>query len=88
MAAKTGGMVAAKTGGRFLGTFIAVGIIMWDVWDHYQTKKKALPVLRNNIKDYLNEVKESIIHDPEYGIMTIIYNMEHGISEQLQKKNL
>ncbi|MCK4943818.1 MAG: hypothetical protein KAS65_09585 [Candidatus Aminicenantes bacterium] len=86
MATKTGGKVAAKVGGRFLGTIIAVGIIIWDVWDHYQTKKKALPVLRQNILDYLNEVRESLLHDPEYGIMTIIYEMEISISEQFQAR--
>ena len=80
MAAKTGGKVAAKTGGKFLGTIIAVGIIIWDVWDHYATKKKAMPVLRQNIYDYLKEVKQSILHDPSYGIMTIIYGMEQSIS--------
>jgi hypothetical protein len=85
MATKTGGKVAAKLGGRFIGTIIAVGIIIWDVWDHFQTKKKALPVLRQNIQDYLNEVRESILHDPEFGIMTIIYEMELSISEQFQK---
>jgi hypothetical protein len=85
MAAKTGGKVAAKTGGKFLGSIVAVGIIIWDVWDHYSTKKKAKPVLRNNIHDYLKEVKQSILHDPEYGIMTIIYQMEQGISKDVKK---
>jgi uncharacterized membrane protein required for colicin V production len=85
MAAKTGGKVAAKTGGKFLGTIIAVGIIIWDVWDHYATTKKAKPVLRQNIYDYLKEVKESILHDPAYGIMTIIYQMEQSISQNVDK---
>jgi hypothetical protein len=83
MAAKTGGKVAAKTGGKFLGAIIAVGIIIWDVWDHYATKKKAKPVLRKNIHDYLKEVKNSILHDPAYGIMTIIYQMEISISKDV-----
>jgi len=83
MAAKTGGKVAAKTGGKFLGTIIAIGIIIWDVWGHYATKKKAKPVLRRNIHDYLKEVKESILHDPSYGIMTIIYQMEQSISASM-----
>lgn len=84
MASKTGGKVAAKVGGKFLGTIIAVGIIIWDVWDHYATKKKALPVLRDNIFDYFKEVKESLLHDPEHGIMTIIYEMETNISKQFK----
>jgi hypothetical protein len=92
MAAKTGGKVAAKTGGKFLGTIIAIGIIIWDVWDHHATVKKARPVLRQNIYDYLSEVKQSILHDPEYGIMTIIYRMEQDISGKVgempsQQKN-
>lgn len=82
MAAKTGGKVAAKTGGKFLGTIVAVGIIIWDVWDHYATKKKAKPVLRQNIYDYLKEVKQSILHDPDYGIMTIIYEMEKSVAAE------
>ncbi len=84
MAAKTGGKVAAKTGGKFMGTIIAVGIIIWDVWDHYSTKKKAMPVLRQNIRDYFQEVKQSILHDPEFGLMTIIYQMEQSLSPQLE----
>jgi len=88
MATKTGGKVAAKVGGKFVGTIIAVGIIIWDVWDHYQTKKKALPILRENIFDYFIEVKQSILHDPDYGIMTIIYGMEESILENLNKNNI
>lgn len=81
MAAKTGGKVAAKSGGKLLGSIVAIGIIIWDVWDHYSTKKKAKPILRQNIHDYLKEVKENILHDPEYGIMTIIYGMEQSIGK-------
>lgn len=82
MAAKTGGKVAAKTGGKFLGVIIAVGIIIWDVWDHYDTVKSAKPVLRQNIHDYLKEVKQAILHDPDFGVMTVIYQMEQGISRE------
>ena len=85
MATKTGGKVAVKTGGKFLGAIIAIGIIIWDVWDHHATKNKAKPILRQNIYDYLNEVKESILHDPSYGIMTIIYEMEQSISVEMDE---
>jgi len=88
MATKTGGKVAAKVGGKFAGAIIAIGIIIWDVWDHYQTKKKALPILRENIFDYFKEVKQSILHDPDYGIMTIIYEMEKSILENLKENNI
>jgi hypothetical protein len=36
MAAKTGAKVIAKVGGELLGPVIAVGIIIWDVWDRCQ----------------------------------------------------
>jgi hypothetical protein len=85
MATKTGGKVAARVGGKFLGTIIAVGIIIWDVWDHYQTKKKARPVLRQNIFDYFQEVKQAILYDGDFGLMTVIYGMEHSILENLPK---
>lgn len=86
MATKTGSQVAARMGGRFVGALIAVGIIIWDVWDHYQTRKKALPVLRQNIHDYFQEVKQSILNDPEHGIMTVIYDLETRMSEKLKKQ--
>jgi len=86
MATKTGGKVAMRAGGKFVGTLIAVGIIIWDVWDHYNTKKKAKPVLRTNIRDYFNELKMSILFDPEYGIMTIIYGMEKNIVDSIDRK--
>lgn len=82
MAAKTGTQVAAKSGGKFLGTIIAIGIIIWDVWDHYSTKSRAMPVLRQNIYDYLQEVKKSILHDPGYGIITVIYQLEQTMSKK------
>lgn len=86
MATKTGGKVAARVGGKFLGSIIAVGIIIWDVWDHYQTKKKAKPVLRQNIFDYFQEVKQAILHDGEFGLMTVIYGMEQSILAHLPRQ--
>ncbi len=86
MATKTGGKVAMKAGGKFVGTLIAVGIIIWDVWDHYNTKKKAMPILRKNIEDYFEELKMSIMSDPEYGIMTIIHGMEKNIADSIRKE--
>ena len=79
MATKTGGKVAAKVGGKFLGVIIGIGVIIWDVWDHHRTVQTARPVLRQNILDYMQELKLSILKDPEYGIMTIIYSLEKDL---------
>lgn len=77
VATKTGEKVAAKAGGKMLGAIIGVGIIVWDVWDHQQTKAEFKPVLRRNIRNYLNEVKDSLLYDTETGILSVIYGIEN-----------
>jgi len=86
MAATTGAKVIAKLGGELLGPVIAVGIIIWDVWDHAKTKEEGLPLLRQNILDYFNELKTSILSDSEYGILTIIHQLETQIATSVNKK--
>ncbi|MCP4146307.1 MAG: hypothetical protein GY757_01025 [bacterium] len=81
--AKTAGTkVAARAGGRFLGPIVAIGVIIWEFWDHYSNKKEALPRLRKNIADYFKEVKHLLLYDGKYGIMTIIYKMEMDMSKK------
>lgn len=82
MASKTGAQAAARVGGRFAGALIAVGVIIWDVWDHYNTRKQAQPVLRQNIFDYFAELKEALLHDPEFGVLTVIAGLEQQLAEK------
>ena len=86
VAAKTGGKVAAKVGGKMLGEIVGIGIIIWDVWDHYQTKKVDRPILRQNIADYFTEVKQHLLHEPDSGIITVIDTIEHNIVSSLRTK--
>ncbi|MFP5273081.1 hypothetical protein [Coleofasciculus sp.] len=79
MAAKTGGAVAGKFGAQFLDPIVGVGIIIWDVWDYQHTVKVERPVLREAIRDYLQEVKASLLDNPDNGIMAAIYQLEGGI---------
>jgi hypothetical protein len=79
VAGKTGAKVAGKAGGKLLGPIIGFGIIIWDVWDHYETKKVERPILRQTIVDYFTEVKQSLLYEPESGIMAIIRTMEGNI---------
>lgn len=79
IAAKTGAKVAAKMGGKMAGLYIGVGVIIWDLWDHHATKEENKPVLRQNIYDYLHEVKHSLLYDTESGIITAINDMERNI---------
>ena len=88
IAAKTGGKFAAKTFGKILGSSIGVLIIVWDVWDHFSSKKSRLPVVKNNVKDYLNELKEIIVNDPNMGLMSLVHNIEQNISYSIRKTSL
>ena len=84
MAAKTGGMVAGQLGAQLLDPIVAVGIVIWDVWDYKHTIKIDKPVLREAILDYLREVKASLLNNPENGVMTSIYQLEGGILKSVQ----
>ncbi|NEO29220.1 MAG: hypothetical protein F6K36_01915 [Symploca sp. SIO3C6] len=79
MAAKTGGVVAGKLGVQLIDPIVAIGIIIWDVWDYKHTVKIERPVLREAILDYLNEVKASLLDNHKNSIMAAIYQLEGGI---------
>lgn len=67
-AAKTGSKVGAKTLGKFAGPIITVAIIVWDVVDYKMTESKDKLVLRQNIYDYLINIKSTLLYDEEFGI--------------------
>ena len=80
LAGKTGAKVAAKMGGKMLGLYAGIGIIIWDILDHYSTAKTNRPILRQNINDYLLLVKDTLLHDPETGIMTEIMAITNSLT--------
>lgn len=84
LAAKTGSKVAAKVGGKFLGPIVGVGIIIWDVWDHASTVAENKPLLRTSIDAYLDEMKLSLLDDPETGVMSAINQMEQQFRKSLE----
>lgn len=83
VASKTGGKVAGKAGGKLLGPIIGIGIIVWDIWDHQHTKKIQKPILRQNLMDYLEELKQSLMFEPETGLMSIIGNLQSNAISSL-----
>ena len=85
VASKTGAKVGGKVGGKFLGPIIGLGVIIWDVWDHQHTKKVEKPILRKNLMDYLAEVRESLLHEPETGLMSIIQSMQSNVVSSLKE---
>jgi len=84
MAAKTGGIVAGKFGAQLVDPIVAVGIIIWDVWDHQHTVKVDKPILREAILDYLEEVKVSLLDNPENSITAAIDQLEGGILKSIE----
>jgi len=79
LAAKSGTKVAAKLGVEAVGTVLGGLIIVWDVWDHYHTKATQLPILRENIKEYLDQVKTALLKDPQTGLISVIYDLEDQV---------
>jgi len=84
VATKAGARVAGKVGGKFLGAIVGVGVMVWDVWDHQQTKKIESPILRQNLTDYLTELQQSLLYEPETGLMTIVRGLEANIVGSLK----
>lgn len=76
VAAKSGVKLVGKIGAEALGSFFGVGIIAWDVWDHQQTRATQMPILRQNIEEYLDQVKASLLKDPTSGLISAIYELE------------
>jgi hypothetical protein len=79
LAVKSGTKVAAKLGVEAVGSVLGIGIIVWDVWDYYHTKATQLPILRQNIKEYLDQVKTALLKDPQTGLISVIYDLEDQV---------
>ena len=84
MGAKSTAKISAKLGGKVLGSAFGIGIIIWDVVDHYSTKATQMPILRNNIEEYLEQVKIAILKDPDTGLISVIYALEKQVLKNTQ----
>jgi len=73
--------LGAKLLGKTLGSVLGVGIIAWDVWDHYHTRETQMPILRQNIEKYLDQVKALLLKDPTTGLISVIYDLEKQVLE-------
>lgn len=78
--------VIGKSGRRFLGPVISIGIIFWEIYDHQKTREEFEPILRQSIYTYLQEMKDSLLHDTESGLTAIIHEIDTGIVDSLNKK--
>jgi hypothetical protein len=83
IATKTGGILAGKVGGVFLDSTVGAGILLWDIWDNNHTASIEKPILRDNLTEYLREVKQSLLNNPDNGIMTVVDKIQQTIDQSL-----
>ena len=68
-----------------LGPIIGVGIVVWDVWDHHQTKKVNRPILQRAIDDYLDELGHQMLESSDAGVLGAIYHIESNVVRSLDE---
>ena len=73
------GKVGARLGGKALGWYVAVGLVVWDVIDHEITKAKQTPILRRNLDEYLEGLKEQLIYAPDSPLQEVFMDTELGV---------
>ena len=86
LGAKTAGTVAAKVGAQLLDPILMVGILFLDIWDYKRMVSESRPSLRQNIFDYFNELKLSLLNSPENSIMAAIEEVESKILTGLESR--
>jgi|688.fasta_scaffold167849_2 hypothetical protein len=88
IAAKTGATLAAKIGGTLLDTTVGVGILLWDVWDNNHTAFIEKPILKTNLANYLEEVENSLLNNPETGVMVAVDSIQKNIINAIHEKDI
>lgn len=81
LAAKTGSKLGAKTGGKFFGPIVGAAILVWDFWDHYQTEAENRPILRQNLFDYLTELRRNL----EQETVAVVDGLGQGIMASVEE---
>jgi hypothetical protein len=84
LAAKAGASVLVKTGAQILDPILIVGFLAWDVWDYNHMVETSKPELHQNISDYLEEVKYSILTSPENSILAALQDVENMFLEAME----
>jgi hypothetical protein len=70
---------------ELLNPLAGLGVLAWDIWDHYHTVKVERPIMHDNLEKYLNELEASLLEDPENGILSSINKFHDGIMDKLNR---
>jgi hypothetical protein len=77
--AKGGGAMALKVGAQFVEPALLIGFLVWDIVDYQNMVNSSQPVLRENLSDYFQELKASLLDNTDNGIMTAIGEVQEQI---------
>jgi hypothetical protein len=90
MLGKAGGVASEALGeavavatAPIVGPILGIGIVAWDLIDHYQTRKVNEPILRSEIKEYFTKMEANLLNDRNTGIMSPIYDLEVQVFKSL-----
>ncbi len=73
------GTLTLSTVAKFLDPILAVAFITWDTWDYKKMVAESRPQLRQNILDYFNQLKLSILDGSENSIMAGIDEIQNQL---------
>ncbi len=65
--------------------WLALGLAVWDVGDHIRLKTANLPVLRDGLNGYIDELEQYVLHDPEVGIIQILEGVQRDMLRELEE---
>jgi hypothetical protein len=92
-ASKLAAKIAGKAAGAIMAQIsvldpvIGLGILIFDVWSYDKMVKQSKPTLRQNILEYFNEVKWSLLNGPENSIMASIKDVESKMIAGLESRS-
>ncbi|MCR5620853.1 MAG: hypothetical protein K6G18_03260 [Treponema sp.] len=75
--------VTASQAVPFVGLAVLAAVCIWDVVDYKVNAEKGRTMLRENILDYLLEVKRALVWGSEESIMSSIYEWESEVRQRI-----
>lgn len=78
--------ISAKVG-SMIDPAVAIALIAWDYWDYTNGVKQNKPRLREDLVEYLDNLKKSLLSDPEHSVMSAVNELEQAIKTSLLQSN-
>ncbi|MCR5620852.1 MAG: hypothetical protein K6G18_03255 [Treponema sp.] len=89
---KAGAKAAIKTGGKtvakaipIIGWGVTAAIVIWDIADHKGSADKAKAMLKENMRDYMAEVKREMLGSTANSIMGALTDWENKVKRSIME---